>query len=183
MSRKCDWPDVFGWFCLPFVCFLWAVYLIMQCQNCEIMSHFSFVLSSCSLKSSTLLLILAVHSLPFSQNYAGSFFFFWTVLIHGCTVDLVLGSLRYKLLLSSRGQCWATDWIQTNWRRQRGKKTHPSALSVSLWSLLLNSMPSQEPEVSAHVCTVIRPTAALWRKGQVLLLSVQPLVGAADALM
>lgn len=39
-----------------------------------------------------------------------------------CTADLVLGSLRYKLLLSSRGQCWASDRIQTDRKRQRGEK-------------------------------------------------------------
>lgn len=32
-----------------------------------------------------------------------------------------------------------------------------------------------EPVVSSHMCNIIRPTAGLWRKGQVLFLSVQPL--------
>lgn len=41
----------------------------------------------------------------------------------------------------------------------------------SIWTPCLY----REPAVSSHMCNIIRPTAGLWRKGQVLFLSLQPL--------
>lgn len=77
--------------------------------------------------------------------------------------------------MGSRGQCCATySANRVVEKLEAERNVHLSALSLTVIA------PFELPTFTGSqwfllMCNIIRPTAGLWRKGQVLFLSVQPL--------